>query len=51
MSKASAKKIFSEIEFNERRLLLLLSQDLLWFKKKGVNYSFQKSKSSVFVFM
>lgn len=46
MGKTSTKKIYNEIEFNERRLLLLLSNDLLWFKKNLVNIKNHKNRKN-----
>ena len=48
MAKVSAKKIYKEIEFNERRLLLLLSNDLLWFKKNLVNIKSHKNRKAFY---
>ena len=46
MAKTSAKTIYNEIEFNERRLLLLLSNDILWFKKNLANIKSHKNKKA-----
>ena len=48
MAKISSKKIYNEIEFNERRLLLLLSDDLLWFKKNLVNIKSHKNRKAFY---
>ena len=48
MQKTSTNKIYSEIEFNERRLLLLLSEDLLWFKKNLVNIKSHKNRKAFY---
>lgn len=46
MAKTSVQKIYKEIEFNERRLLLLLSNDLLWFRKNLENIKSSKNKKA-----
>lgn len=48
MSKLTTNKIYNEIEFNERRLLLLLSNDLLWFKKNLVNIKSHKNRKAFY---
>lgn len=44
MASTNLDKLFNEIEFNERRLLLLLSKDLLWFRKNLEHQSSRKNK-------
>ncbi len=44
MAKISTQKMYNEIEYNERRLLVLLSNDLLWFRKNLENIKSHKNK-------